>query len=135
MKIIDATKMLHHRNRAESFFDTMRFIEDDISVYGSAVTLLAVHSAISLADAVLSGYTGQRSKAENHRAASTPLKELCRKNKVPADGISHFEWLLERKTDFAYGDRAIALDDIKQAALKAERFHSWIYKTFPELAQ
>jgi hypothetical protein len=61
MKNVPAGRMPHHRDRADAFFRTMGLIHDDDN-YEKAVPLLAVHSAISLADAILVGCTGQRGR-------------------------------------------------------------------------
>src|SRR4051812_6120289 len=108
MKQVDRSRMVHHRTRAKAFFDAMRLISDDLSSYGEAVAVLAVHSAISLADAVLVATTGRRSDAEDHVAASKPLERLCQKRRLDVAGLKHLKWLLQRKTRFAYDDSHIS---------------------------
>jgi len=135
MKNVHRERMVHHRARAKSFFDAMRLLSDDLSSYGDAVALLAVHSAISLADAVLVASTGARSKAQDHLTASKPLDRLCHARKLDRSGMRHFLWLIQNKSRFAYEDNANIHHDIKYAAVTAERFRAWVYRTFPEVAR
>jgi hypothetical protein len=58
-------RMPHHRERANEFFPTMKLIQDE-NHYAEAVPLLAVHSPISLADAILVGLTGETGNDKNH---------------------------------------------------------------------
>lgn len=74
MKQVDKQRMLHHQNRANAFFRTMmlcseEWLQYDYVDYQDAVPLLAVHTVISLTDAVLVGCTGERSNERNHRTA------------------------------------------------------------------
>ncbi|HEY2585607.1 MAG TPA: hypothetical protein VGI81_07580 [Tepidisphaeraceae bacterium] len=127
--------LIHHRSRAESFASGMKFLSDDLDTYAAAVALLAVHGAISLTDAVLIGYSGRRSKEQDHRAASALLEKLCHARRVDGSGLKHLVWLLARKTNFAYGDRRVDRSEVKAAVLMAERFQAWVYRTFPEVAR
>src|SRR5215210_2577377 len=119
MKNVDRTRMIHHRTRAKSFFDAMRLISDDLSTYGQAVALLAVHSAISLADAVLVANIGQRSNAQDHSMATRPLDRLCQKKELDRTGIKHLVWLMQRKSRYAYDDDPLVHSEIKLATVIA----------------
>src|SRR5205823_3263708 len=66
MKSVNRQRMAHHVTRAESFISGMRLLMDDLKTYGNCVGLLAVHSAISFADAVLVGSKGRRSNDQDH---------------------------------------------------------------------
>ena len=134
MKDVDRIRMVHHRTRAKAFFDAMRLVSDDLPSYGEAVALLAVHSAISLSDAVVVAMIGARSNAQDHVAASKPLETLCQKKRLDRSGIKHLSWLLHRKTRFAYDDDVVVYAEIKLAAIAASRFRAWVYRTFPEVA-
>jgi hypothetical protein len=135
MKLVDRIKMLHHRARAESFIDGVKFLADDLATYAATVALLAVHGAISLNDAVLVGCLGKRSNEQDHRAASKLLETLCNDRKADKDGVRHLVWLLSRKTDFAYGDRVILDSEVKSAVTTLQRFQAWVYRTFPEVSR
>jgi len=128
--------MLPHRTRSEDFYRAMKFLAAGVDTYGNAVALLAVHCAISLTDAIMIGCTGKRCNEEDHRAAVRALSRLCGERRLDADGIKHFSWLIERKTQFAYGDRRLDPDkDVKSAVLRADRFTAWAYRIFPEIAK
>jgi hypothetical protein len=134
MKKVDRQQAGCHRDRAESFRAGMNLLADDLSSYGNAVALLAVHTAISIADAVLVACTGERSNERDHRSVLRPLRALCGFRRKDQAGIKHFAWLISQKTDFAYGDRRLNLEnDVKLARVKAERFIAWAYLSFPEI--
>ena len=51
-------------------------------------------------------------------------------------GVSHYAWLVENKTTLVYDDhRTDHEQHIKKAALHAERFVRWVFRTFPDLAR
>ena len=133
MKEVDRAMARCHRDRAESFREGMSLLADDLPSYGNAVALLAVHSAISIADAVLIACTGRRCNEPDHRSVLKPLRTLASSRRADPTGIGQLAWLVSRKTDFAYGDRSILDNDIANAKFKAERFLAWAYKNFPEI--
>ena len=136
MKALDKHVMLHHRARSYAFYQAMRLLSDDVNAYGNAVALLAVHAAISLADAILIGCTGKRGNEQDHRAAIGALSRLCGERRINRDGIGHYRWLIEKKTPFSYGDRRLDPDkDNNNAMVKAERFTVWAYKYFDVIAK
>jgi len=113
----------------------MKLIQDDKD-YAEAVPLLAVHSAISLADAILVGLSGKRGSDTNHRDTIEALRQLCTSKKRSCDGLQHLSWLLANKTELVYGDKRLDPDtQVKMAGFRAERFATWAYKTFPEIAR
>jgi hypothetical protein len=127
--------MSHHRDRAEALFRTMRLVAGDES-YENAIPLLAVHTAISRADAILVVCAGRRGNDANHRESLNELSKMCNQWKRDSTGLKHLGWLLKRKTDFAYGDKNLDIDtDFKAALLHAERFVTWTYSVFPEIAR
>ena len=136
MKALDKHVMLHHRARSDTFLHAMQLLSLDVNEYGNAVALLAVHTVISLADAILIGCTGKRGNEQDHLAAIGALSRLCGERRINRDGIGHYRWLLEKKTPFSYGDRRLDPDkDITSARSKAERFTAWAYKHFDEIAK
>jgi len=50
----------HYREKADHFLYGMRLLADDFTAYKTSIGLLAIHSAISLNDAILAGITGER---------------------------------------------------------------------------
>lgn len=135
MKNVPKDRMPHHRERADKFFLTMKLIQDDKG-YAEALPLLAVHSAISLADAILVSLTGKRGSDRNHRETVEAMQHLCASKKRNCDGLKHLSWLLTNKTELIYGDKRLDPDtQVKNAGLHAERFAAWAYTTFPEIAR
>jgi hypothetical protein len=109
----------------------MRLVSEDMFAYGSSVALLAVHSSISLNDAIAVGVTGRRTKSEDHKRAATDLEKLCKASKVTdRKGVQHLSWLLARKTDIAYGEKRLDQTFLLAARDRAERFQAWAYNNF-----
>jgi len=124
----------HYRDKADHFLHGMRLLADDFAAYRTGIGLLAIHSAISLNDAILAGITGARSRAEDHSAAARELSKICSELKIEqTQGVRHFSALLSRKTDVAYGDQRIDDNDVKSAIDRAERFANWAYTYFKEV--
>ncbi len=121
----------HYIEKADQFFQAMKLTADDVVAYGASVALLAVHSSISLNDAILVSLTGSRSKSEDHRKAVGELEKLCKVMKVnDVKGVQHLGWLLSRKTDVAYGDERLDRVFLLAARDRAERFQAWAYNNF-----
>jgi hypothetical protein len=121
----------HYIEKADQFFQAMRLVSEDMSAYASSVALLAVHSSISLNDAIAVGVTGRRTKSEDHRRAAAALEELCKASKVTdKKGVQHLSWLLATKTDVAYGERRLDKTFLLAAKDRAERFQAWAYNNF-----
>lgn len=109
----------------------MRLTADDVGAYGASVALLAVHSSISLNDAILVGITGRRSRSEDHRQAARELDRICKLTKVTdIKGVSHLAWLLSKKSDVAYGKERLDHVLLLAARDRAERFQAWAYNNF-----
>jgi hypothetical protein len=124
----------HYVNRADHFLQAMNLLVDDLQAYGSSVGLLAVHSAISLNDAVIAGATGTRRKREDHMTAADDLQRICSNIKLAdTQGLSHLRWLLSKKTLIAYSNQRVSETDLKLAVTKARRFSDWAYRNFKEM--
>lgn len=100
----------------------------------NAAGLLYVHAGIAMTDAMLILLTGARSTAQKHDEAATSLQKACGRRQRESDGIKHFRWLVRKKDFFAYDDKRVALNDAKEAQTKIQRFLTWAFKAFPELA-
>jgi hypothetical protein len=111
-------------------------LADNLHRYGYAVALLAVHAAISIADAILIACTGQRSNERDHRTVLNNLRGLCGSHGADQEGVRQLTWLLSQKTDFAYGDKRIDFSkDVTHARVSADRFFAWAYRHFPEIGR
>ena len=124
----------HYTEKADHFLYGMRLLADDFTAYKTSIGLLAIHSAISLNDAILTGITGERSKSEDHFSAVRELERVCNQLKVEKmQGIHHLSSLLTQKSHIAYGDERVADSDVQSAINKAERFANWAYTHFKEV--
>ena len=134
MKNLDPVATQQYIEKADHFLQAMKLAAMELAPYRTSIALLAVHSAISLNDAIAAGLTTKRSKHQDHLAAVKQLEGISRKHRIDnLNGIRHFRWLLTEKTRIAYGpDR---LDDalVQMSVDRAERFHSWAYNYFKEI--
>jgi hypothetical protein len=127
----NSTLTQHYIHKADHFLQAMKLVSDDMTAYGSSVALLAVHSSISLNDAIAVGITGTRSRSQDHLRAATELERLCKASRVSdRRGIEHFIWLLSKKSDIAYGDRRLDEMFLRTTRDRAERFQAWAYTNF-----
>ena len=112
----------------------MQLTGDDLGAYGTSVALLAVHSSISLNDAILVAVTGRKRSAQDHMVAANELERTCDQLRVKDKrGVQHLRWLLSQKTDVAYGTKRLDRDRIVAAKDKAEKSFSWAYNCFGEI--
>ena len=134
MKNLDPVATQQYIDKADHFFHAMRLLADDLQSYRTSIALLAVHSAISLNDAITVGLTGKRGKSQDHSAAATELEKLAKKSHLKAlQGVQHLRWLLGQKSKISY--QADHLDDAKilMAVDRAEKFNAWAYNYFKEI--
>jgi hypothetical protein len=104
VKNVDPVTTQQYIEKADHFFQAMKLAADDVASYRSGIALLAVHSAISLNDAITSGMTGKKNKQQDHSVAVTGLEKIAKRRRI-ADlkGVGHFRWLLLEKSKIAYG--------------------------------
>lgn len=131
VKNLDQALTTHYRERSDHFYHAMELLADDLAAYSTSVALLAVHSCISLNDAIAAALTGRASKHEDHLRAADGLEKLCNTHRIrDQKGVGHFRWLLARKTDIAYGARRLDPQFVGSAKDKAEKFSAWAYNNF-----
>jgi hypothetical protein len=134
VKNVDPIATRQYIERADHFFHAMRLAADDMPSYRTSIGLLAVHSAISLNDAIATGVTGGKSKHQDHSEAARDLEKISKKSGVSdLMGISHFRWLLQEKSRIAYGRERLDNTFILLSITRAERFHAWAYNQFREI--
>jgi hypothetical protein len=134
LKNLDPVATQQYIEKADHFLRAMKLAALDLPPYRTSIALLAVHSAISLNDAITASVTGKSSRHQDHLAAVQELERIARKHRIRnLNGIGHFRWLLTEKTRIAYGRER--LDDalIHMSVDRAERFHSWAYNYFKEV--
>jgi len=64
-----------YMDKADHFLQGMRLLADDFGAYRTSIGLLAIHSAISLNDAILAGVTGQVASLKITRVLPESSKE------------------------------------------------------------
>jgi hypothetical protein len=134
LKNLDPVATRQYIEKADHFFQAMRLAADDLPAYRTGISLLAVHSAISLNDAIAAGLTGKISRHQDHRVAVAELERISRKHRIGnLNGIGHLRWLVSEKTKIAYSSQR--LDDalVRMSVTRAERFQSWAYNNFKEI--
>jgi hypothetical protein len=106
----------------------MKLLNDDVENYRTGVGLLAIHSAISLNDAITVGLTGKRKTYQDHARAARELERTCSSNRISdKKGVDHLKWLLAHKNDVAYQGEPLDDASVKMAVDKAQRFSAWAY--------
>ena len=134
MKNLDPLATQQYIEKADHFFQAMKLAADDMASYRTGVALLAVHSAISLNDAITAGLTGKTNKHQDHLSAASHLEALARNFRlVNLNGVVHLRWLLHEKTRIAYGRERLDDGMVVQSINRAERFHAWAYNYFKEI--
>ena len=134
MRNVDPATTQLYIHKAGHFLQGMKLLNDDVPNYRSGVGLLAIHSAISLSDAISVGLTGKRGKYHDHAQAARGLNKLCASNKISnRQGIDHFKWLLGQKNAVAYEHRRFDDQSVRAAVDRAERFSAWAYNYFREI--
>lgn len=135
MRNLDPIATQQYIEKADHFLQAMKKLAAlELAPYRTGIALLAVHSAISLNDAITAGVTGKRGKHEDHSAAVTQLERISRKHHIEnRSGIGHFRGLLAEKTRIAYGNERLDDSLVLLSISRAERFHAWAYNYFKEI--
>jgi hypothetical protein len=134
LKNISPIKTKQYIEKADHLFHGMTLLNDDVSNYRTGIGLLAIHSAISLSDAITIGLTGERGKYQDHAQAARELEGFCSSNKISdKKGVDHFKWLLAQKNEVAYQHDRLDDASVKMAVDKAQRFNVWAYNQFREV--
>ncbi len=131
LKNVNPIATQQYLDKANHFFEGMNLLAEDIPAYRAGVGLLAIHSAISLNDAIVVGIKGARPKYEDHMRAVIELKKVCSLKQIAdKNGIEHLAWLLAKKDRVAYSTDTLNDDTAKRAVDKAQRFARWAYNQF-----
>jgi hypothetical protein len=102
--------------------------------YTSALALLAVHSAISWNDAILTRLIGRAQKGENHMRAALALEGQCAARKMNREGVKHLKRLIEAKSKISYGDQRTTPEAALSLSVSAERFERWAIQVLRRFA-
>ena len=125
----------HYQRRAFQIERSIAYLRDDQAACASAICILCVHFGIALNDAIFASRVGRALKEDDHRNASKLLEQFCRRRGLPHEGVQQFGKLLANKWRFAYQPISIDDRDAETAAVAAQRFAAWVYRTFKELAR
>ncbi|MEO5799820.1 MAG: hypothetical protein ABIZ70_14435 [Gemmatimonadales bacterium] len=99
--------------------------------YGSAIALLAVHSAISHTDAVTIAYAGKKSTSGEHRDAVKLLRTVF-SNRLPDRVEKDLLSILAAKDAVAYQGKYFPLNDAEALLAKAKSFAAWADQKYQE---
>jgi len=134
LKNVDPVATQQYIEKADHFLEGMKLLNDDVSHYRSGIGLLAVHSAISLNDAITVGVNGERGKHQDHARAARELENICSRYRITdKKGVSHFKWLLSQKNAVAYQGGPFDDSSVKLSVDKAQKFNSWANIQFKEI--
>lgn len=115
----------HYIQRATDFGRGMRLTLDDDS-YKNSSALLAIHSAISYADALRVGLGDRQLSSDDHKTAADTLKQLLASRPLADQaGLGHLQYLISKKSGVAYGDQRLDTKIHQMVITKAERFAQW----------
>ncbi|MGB8580834.1 MAG: hypothetical protein WCD47_08430 [Candidatus Sulfotelmatobacter sp.] len=135
MKNLDPITTQQYIEKADHFLRAMKKLAVlGLAPHRTGIALLAVHSAISLNDAITAGVTGKRGKHQGHLDAVTELERISREHHIEnRSGIGQFRGLLAEKTRIAYGNERLDDSLVLLSISRAERFHAWAYNYFKEI--
>ncbi len=97
----------------------------------TALVSNAVHSAISMADALTVFYAGERSTAQSHNEVMRLLATLGVDRDELDRNMRHLSSLLELKNLAEYEDRLPTQKEAKSAIQNADRFRRWVLSKLP----
>jgi hypothetical protein len=122
---MSAVLVQHYIQRARDFFQAMQLLRDD-GDYKNAAGLLAIHSAISYADALRVGLGDSRLQAESHTKSIIDLRNLLVQRRYEnLSGVDHLAFLLSKKSAISYGKERFDLKSVQALNQRAERFAFW----------
>ena len=98
----------------------------------TAVVSNAVHSGISMADALTVFYAGERSTAQDHDEVMRLLATLGIARNELDRNMKHLFSLLEVKNLAEYEDRLPGQSEAESAMRNADRFRTWVLSRLPK---
>jgi len=91
----------------------------------------AIHSGISMADAVAVFYLGKRSAAQGHDEAVSILRQLDIEKEEVEKAVSHLTELLKVRNVAEHEERLLSRRDSEQAMVHLRRFVTWARGKLP----
>jgi len=120
--------------RAKQLRIARELVKDDAD-YSSATALLAVHSAISLNDALLVQWTGKWTQGKSHQEAVNQTERECGRRQIDKAGLKHLRTLVGDKSAISYGDKSTSHSTARSLAESAKRFEAWAFKNCKEIVR
>lgn len=128
-RFVDKAKFRNYVRKAEEFERAAADAEGRED--WDAAVANAIHSGISMADAVAVFYLGKRSAAEGHEESATLLQQLDLDRKEVERAVSHLTELLKVKNLAEYEERLLSRRDSERAMKHLERFRTWVRGKLP----
>ncbi len=91
----------------------------------------AVHSGISIADAVAVFYLGKRSATQEHEESVSILSQISIERREMERAASHLSELLKVKNLAEYEERLLGRREAEQALKQLGRFRTWARGKLP----
>lgn len=123
---VDRSQALKYAESGRVFLESARdlsLVADEGAPYGNAVALLAVHAAISYADALSIAY-GERKSADDHTKAVDTLRTILG-NRLPDDRAKQLRRILMEKDAVCYQGTYYTLDQGRKLLTLSDRFCTW----------
>ncbi|MBI3617235.1 MAG: HEPN domain-containing protein [Candidatus Omnitrophica bacterium] len=119
----------NYLKKAEEFFSSAQ--DSLIKEEWNATGLVAIHSGISSADALLVSLHGVRSASPKHDDILKLLSNLV-KHKGLEENIGHLRRLIAMKNIVEYDQRLITHSEALSLSRHAERFLAWVKSILPK---
>ena len=122
---MSAAQVEHYVRRARDFFEAMQIFRDD-EAFRNTAALLAIHSAISYADALRSALGEPVLRNQDHDRAVDMLQLLLNQRRwKDQTGLDSLAYLLSKKSQISYSERSTDTVMVRSLSVRAERFAKW----------
>lgn len=99
--------------------------------YGSAIALLVVHAAISLADSITIAYGERKSASGNHAEVVSVLRAVLG-NGLPDKPVKLLAGIIKSKDAVAYQGKYFGLEAAREILTKGLEFAAWAEDWYQE---
>jgi hypothetical protein len=131
-KAMDRSVADRYRRVAASLLDSARTlaeITDEDDHTGNAIAIVAVHAAISWADAVCIAYSGMKSTDGDHTRAADLLQDALG-TRADAQALRSLRAVLQKKDMVAYGGAYYRVCEGRTLLGYVETFSGWAERTY-----
>ena len=121
-----AEQVRHYLDRASEFSRGMKKLSNDSDAPNfNSAALLAIHCAISYADALRTGLGDDRLSGDDHSKAADLLQRQLPSWIKDRNGLERLRKLLSNKNRVAYAERVLNPNDCKELVTAALKFETW----------